>query len=86
MLHDEADDIATLAAREALEDVLRVVKMKRRRMVVVKETETTAVVLACAIELDAEFLGDGDNGNGADIVFGNFREFHKRLLLVPCEG
>ena len=41
-------------------------------MVIVKKTETAAVVLACAIELDAELLGDGDNGNGADIVFGDF--------------
>ena len=67
-LHDEANDIATFATGETLEDVLGGIEVKRGRMVVVERTDTAAVELAHAVEVHAELVGYRDNREGTDFI------------------
>ena len=67
-LHDEANDIATLATGETLEDVLGGIEVKRGRVVVVKGTDTAAVELAHAVEVHAELVGYRNNREGTDFI------------------
>ena len=68
-LHDEANDIATLATGETLEDVLGGIEVQRGRVVVVERTDTAAVELAHAVEAHAELVGYRDDWEGTDFVF-----------------
>ncbi len=82
---DEADNIATFAADKTLKDVLFLVDVHRGMFVVVVPACGAFSEFAHAIEGDAEFGADIEDGYLADFLKIQFVVFHLKLF-APYRG